>query len=157
MPADARVLDDLAAIPREQLPPAEQLSYDLFRHDYEMRKAAAPFHREYYAVEASGGPQSLNEVADVMPFETVQDYDTWLRRMTGAPGLLDQFGDLLIAARRQEAHAAAIIMERVLRAARSAGARQAGRQPVLPISFRSYPDSIPAADRMRLTRRKRRA
>ena len=42
--ADAKVLDDLAAIPREQLPPAEQLNYDLFRHDYEMRKAAAPFH-----------------------------------------------------------------------------------------------------------------
>ncbi len=57
--ADARVLDDLARIPRDRLPPAEQLNYDLFRHEYETRKAAIPFHTEYYSIEASGGPQSL--------------------------------------------------------------------------------------------------
>src|SRR4026208_1765383 len=36
--ADAKVLVDLAPIPREQLPPAEQLNYDLFQHEYETRK-----------------------------------------------------------------------------------------------------------------------
>ena len=30
--ADGRVLEDLASIPRDSLPPAEQLNYDLFRH-----------------------------------------------------------------------------------------------------------------------------
>ena len=148
--ADAKVLDDLAAIPRDQLPPAEQLNYDLFRHDYEMRKAAAPFHPEYYAVEASGGPQSLNEVADVMPFETVQDYETWLKRMRALPGLLDQFGDLLLRGAAGKRTQPRVIMERVL-------APLAAQVPDKPEDspyfdhFRSYPDAIPAADRTRLT------
>jgi uncharacterized protein (DUF885 family) len=63
--ADARVLEDLARIPRGALPPAEQLNYDLFRHEYETRKAARPFHPEYYSIEASNGPQSLNELASI--------------------------------------------------------------------------------------------
>ena len=53
------------------MPPAEQLNYDLFRHEYETRKAALPFHREYYSIAASGGPQSLNELAELVPFESV--------------------------------------------------------------------------------------
>jgi uncharacterized protein (DUF885 family) len=148
--ADAKVLEDLARIPREQLPPAEQLNYDLFRHDYEMRKAAAPFHAEYYAVEASGGPQSLNEVADVMPFESVADYETWLRRMRALPGLLDQFGDLLLRGAAEKRTQPRVIMERVL-------APLAAQVPDKPEDspyfdhFRSYPDAIPAAERARLT------
>ena len=45
--ADAKVLDELARIPRDALPPAEQLNYGLFRHEYETRKAAVPFHRPF--------------------------------------------------------------------------------------------------------------
>ena len=93
--ADAKVLDDLARIPRDALPPAEQLNYDLFRHEYETRKAAVPFHAEYYSIEASGGPQSLNEIAEVMPFATVQDYENWLGRMRAIPAYLDQYGERL--------------------------------------------------------------
>ena len=59
--ADARVLEDLARIPREALTPAERLNYDLFRHEYQTRRAAIPFHREHYSIEASSGPQSLND------------------------------------------------------------------------------------------------
>ena len=129
--ADAKVLDDLARIPREQLPPAEQLNYDLFRHDYETRKAAAPFHAEYYAVDASGGPQSLNEVADVMPFETVADYETWIRRMQALPAFLDQFADLLRRGGPGKAHAAAGDHGARAAAARGADAGHAGEEPLL--------------------------
>src|SRR5688572_32897078 len=73
--ADAAVLDDLARIPRERLPLAEQLNYDLFRHEYETRKAALPFRPAYYPIEASGGPQSLNELAEPVPFESIADYE----------------------------------------------------------------------------------
>jgi uncharacterized protein (DUF885 family) len=148
--ADAKVLDDLARIPREQLPPAEQLSYDLFRHDYETRKAAAPFHAEYYAVEASGGPQSLNEVADVMPFETVTDYETWIRRMRALPAFLDQFADLLRRGAREKRTQPRVIMERVLLPLAAQTPDKAEESPYFD-RFRNYPDSIPAAERERLS------
>ncbi len=90
--ADAKVLDDLARIPRDALPAAEQLNYDLFRHEYEMRKAAVPFHGEYYSIESGGGPQSLDELAELVPFETVADYEAWLGRMRAVPAYLDQYG-----------------------------------------------------------------
>src|SRR5262245_42069761 len=47
---DAGVLRDLAAIPRGELSPADQLDYDLFRRKYEERVAAIPFHPEYYEI-----------------------------------------------------------------------------------------------------------
>jgi uncharacterized protein (DUF885 family) len=148
--ADAKVLDDLAAIAREQLPPAEQLNYDLFRHDYEMRKEAIPFHAEYYAIGASRGPQSLNEVAEVMPFETVQDYDTWLRRMKAVPGVLDQFADLLRRGAKDKRTQPKVIMERVLPPLTAQTPDKPENSPYFD-RFRSFPNTIPAADRARLS------
>src|SRR5688572_28672944 len=112
--ADAAVLDDLARIPRERLPLAEQLNYDLFRHEYETRKAAVPFHPEYYSIEASGGPQSLNEIAEVMPFETVRDYENWLGRMRAIPAYLDQYGERLRRGASEKRTQPRAVMERVL-------------------------------------------
>ncbi len=129
--ADAKVLDDLARIPREQLPPAEQLNYDLFRHEYETRKAALPFHAEYYSIEASGGPQSLDELAELVPFETVADYETWIRRMRAIPAFLDQYGDLLRRGAAGKAHAAAGRHGTRAGAAGQAGDGQARGQPLL--------------------------
>ena len=148
--ADAKVLDDLAAIPRGQLPPAEQLNYDLFKHDYEMRKEAAPFHGEYYSVEASGGPQSLNEVAEVMPFATVKDYETWLRRMKAVPALLDQYADLLRRGAHEKRTQPRVIMERVLPPLAAQTPDKPEESPYFD-RFRSYPDAIPAAERERLS------
>jgi len=148
--ADAKVLDDLARIPRERLSPAEQLNYDLFRHEYETRKAALPFHAEYYSIEASGGPQSLDELAELVPFESVADYETWIRRMRAIPAFLGQYGDLLRRAAAEKRTQPRAVMERVLEPL----ARQVTDKPEdSPFfeRFRTYPGSIPAADRARLT------
>jgi uncharacterized protein (DUF885 family) len=148
--ADAKVLEELARIPRDPLSPAEQLNYDLFRHEYETRKAAVPFHGEYYSIEASGGPQSLNEIAEVMPFATVQDYENWLGRMRAIPAYLDQYGERLRRGAREKRTQPRAVMERVLEPL----ARQVTPKPEdSPFfeRFRSYPDSIPAAERERLT------
>jgi uncharacterized protein (DUF885 family) len=152
--ADARVLDDLAGIPREQLPPAERLNHDLFRHEYETRKAALPFHREYYSIEASGGPQSLNELAELVPFESVADYETWIRRMQAIPAYLDQYGERLrraAAAKRTQPRA---VMERVLEPLAKQVTDKPEDSPFFE-RFRTFPDAIPATDRERLAARAR--
>ena len=148
--ADAKVLDDLARIPREQLAPAEQLNYDLFRHEYEMRKAALPFHTEYYSIEASGGPQSLDELAELMPFESVADYETWIRRMRAIPAFLDQYGDLLRRGAKEKRTQPRAVMERVLEPLAKQVTDRPEDSPFFG-RFRNYPDAIPAADRARLT------
>ena len=152
--ADARVLVDLARIPRERLPLAEQLNYDLFRHEYETRKAALPFHPEYYSIEASGGPQSLNELAELVPFESIADYETWIRRMQAIPAYLDQYGERLrraAAAKRTQPRA---VMERVLEPLAKQVTDKPEDSPFFE-RFRNFPDAIPAADRERLTARAR--
>jgi uncharacterized protein (DUF885 family) len=148
--ADAKVLDDLTRIPRGELPPAEQLNYDLFRREYETRKAAVPFHTEYYAIEASGGPQSLNELAELVPFESVADYETWIRRMQAIPAYLDQFGERLRRGAKENRTQPRIVMERVVEPLMKQVAGKPEDSPFFE-RFRSYPDAIPAAERERLS------
>jgi len=148
--ADAKALDDLARIARGELSPADQLNYDLFRHEYETRKAAVPLHAEYYDIQARDGPQSIDEVAEQMPFETAADYETWIRRMAAIPAYLEQYGDLLRRGAREKRTQPRVIMERVL-------PQLAAQTPAKPedspyfARFRSYPDSISAAEGERLT------
>ena len=148
--ADARVLDDLARIPRAELPPAEQLNYDLFRRDYETRKAAVPFHPEYYAIDAGNGPQSLNELAELVPFETVTDYETWIRRMQAIPDYLDQYGERLRRGAKQKRTQPRAVMQRVVEPLMEQVPARPEDSPFFE-RFRSYPDAIPAAERERLT------
>ena len=148
--ADAKVLDELGRIPRDALPPAEQLNYDLFRHGYQMRTAAFRFHPEFYAIEAGSGPQSLNEIAEVMPFETVRDYENWIRRMAALPALLDQYADLLRRGAREKRTQPRAIMERVVAPLEKQVTASADDSPFFG-PFHEYPDAIPPAERERLT------
>ncbi len=147
--ADAQVLEDLDRISRDNLPPAEQLNYDLFRRQYQDRVAAAPFHPQYYEIRAREGPQSLNEVAENMPFNTAADYDTWLRRMAALPAYLDQYADLLRRAAAERRTQPRVIMERVLPQLAMQTPELARNSPFFA-RFRQFPDGVPAADRERL-------
>ncbi|HET8692240.1 MAG TPA: DUF885 domain-containing protein [Steroidobacteraceae bacterium] len=148
--ADAKVLEDLARIPREALPPAEQLNYDLFRREYETRVAAVPFHTEYYSIEASNGPQSLDELAGLMPLQTAADYERWLSRMRAIPAYLAEYGERLrrgAASGRTQPRA---VMERVLEPLAKQVTEKPEDSPFFS-AFRAYPDSIQPAERERLT------
>jgi uncharacterized protein (DUF885 family) len=148
--ANVRALEDLTRIPRNALPPAEQLNHDLFRHEYETRNAALPFHREYYSIKASGGPQSLNEVAELMPFETVADYEAWLSRMRAIPAYLDEYGPRLRRGAAEKRTQPRAVMERVLEPLAKQVTDKPEDSPFFD-RFRIYPDAIPAAERERLT------
>ncbi len=132
------------------LPAAERLNYDLFRHEYETRQAAIPFHREHYSIEASSGPQSLNELAEIMPFETVADYEAWLRRMRAIPAYLDEYGQRLRRGAAEKRTQPRAVMERVLEPLAKQVTDQPDDSPFFE-RFRSYPEAVPAAERERLT------
>jgi len=89
--ADLAVLDKLKGIPRAALPASEQLNYDLFKRQYEQRTLAWPFKYWVYRITAREGPQSLNEVAEDMPFDTAAQYRLWLIRLERLPAYLDQY------------------------------------------------------------------
>lgn len=148
--ADAQVLVDLAGIPSSDLPVAEQLNYDLFRYEYEDRVAAAKFHPEYYEIRAREGPQTLNETAEQMPFETVAHYETWLRRLEALPGYLDQYADLLRRTAAAKHTQPRVIMDRVVPQLAQQVPDRVEDSPFFE-RFQSYPDAIPAAERERLT------
>jgi uncharacterized protein (DUF885 family) len=148
--ADAQVLDDLARIPRDALPPPEQLNYDLFRREYETRVAAAPFHGEYYSIEASSGPQSLDELAELVPLRTVADYERWLSRMRAIPAYLGEYGERLRRGAKAGRTQPRAVMERVLEPLAKQVTDRPEKSPFFG-AFREYPDAIPPAERERLT------
>ena len=148
--ANAQVLVDLARIPREALSTADQLTYDLFRIEYENRVAAVPFHPEYYELRPREGPQALNEIAETMPFEKTADYDTWLRRLAALPAYLDQYAAQLRRAASEKRTQPRVIMDRVLPQLQMQLADKPGDSPFFE-RFRHYADGVPEADRQRLT------
>jgi uncharacterized protein (DUF885 family) len=111
---DAKVLKQLAHIARTDLPPEEELNYDLFQREYQGRLAAYPFHGECYRLSAREGLQALNEVADGLGLASLADYEHWLTRLEKLPALIDQETALLrrcAADKRTQPH---FLMERVL-------------------------------------------
>lgn len=152
--ADRQVLEELAGIPRADLPAAERVNYDLFRAEYRDRVAAAPFKLDYYAITARGGPQTLNEVAEIMPFETVADYDTWLGRLEALPGYIDQYAAMLRAAAAEGRTQPRVIMDRVLPQLNMQLVERAEDSPFFK-RFREIPASLPTAQRDRLQARAR--
>jgi uncharacterized protein (DUF885 family) len=152
--ANAKVLEDLGRIPREALSAADRLNHDLFRHQYEDRVAAAPFHPEYYSIRAREGPQSLNETAEQMRFETVADYETWLRRMAALPAYLDQYGELLQRAAAEGRTQPRVIMDRVVPQLAMQVVERPEDSPFFE-RFKAFPDAVPPAERERLAARAR--
>ena len=151
---DLAVLEQLAALDREELPAAERLNLDLFRKEYEERVAVRPFHPEAWELSAREGIQTLNEVAELMPFATVQDYETWLRRLERLPAFLDEHVQLLRQAAREKRTQPRVLMERVLPQLAMQVVENPEQSPFYA-RFKTYPPAIPAAERERLAARAR--
>ncbi len=112
--ADRAALAQLQTIPREGLPEQEALTHELFEQELQGRIRLQAFFHEAYAITAREGPQSLNELAELMPLDTPADVQVWLRRLEGLPGYLAQFQALLTEAVARGHTQPRFLMERVL-------------------------------------------
>jgi len=153
---DQQVLADLKRIARSDLPAAEQLNYDLFERQYRSRLAVFGFKPYLYAISHSSGVQSLNEIAEFAPLATVKDYENWIARLGQVGKVIDQNIELLKIGIRERRTQPKVIMQRVPELLATQVVGTADESPFFS-AFKDYPDTVPAAERSRLTAAARQA
>jgi len=148
---DQDLLAQLSRIDSKQLPASERVNHALFKKSLESRLALWPHQPWAYEMTARDGPQALNEVAENMPFDTVADYETWLKRLDTLPAYLDQYMDRLRAATKTGRTQPRMLMARVLPQLQGQPVARTEDSPFYT-RFKSFPDKFPAAERERLSR-----
>ncbi len=143
------VLEQLKGIDRAQLSPADQLNYDLFQKDYAQDAEMHKYRWYLVPLNQRGGPQTDNELSDLLRFDTVKDYEDWLARLRAFPAYLDQNMDLMREGVKVRMVQPKVIMQRI--------PAQIDKQIVDDPAksefykpFREMSKNVPAADQERL-------
>ena len=139
----------LQRIDRAVLSAQDQLSYDLFAWEYKSRVGAYPFKPFLYDVRPRDGLQTLSELAELVPFTTVADYEHWITRLKTIDRYLAQNQSLLELGIREKRTQPRVVMERVLPQLTELIKPAAESNPFYA-PFKRIPDSVPAAERARL-------
>jgi uncharacterized protein (DUF885 family) len=151
-----QTLARLLKIDRARLAPADQLNYDLFRKDTENDIEEYRLRLHLMPVTQRGGLQSTDELAELLRFQTVKDYDDWLARLRAFPTYVDQTLEVLREGVRTRMLWPKVTLQRVPgQLDRQLGARTEDSGFYKP--FRSFPKDIPDAERERLARAGREA
>ncbi len=146
---DREVLAQLATIPRAALTPAAQLDYDLFEREYRGRLALHPFKPWLHDINHRGGIQTLSEVAELLPFQSVKDYEDWIERLKAVDILVDQHIALLDQAVREGRTQPRVVMQRIPAQLALQTVETADESPFFG-PFRRFGDTISETDRRRL-------
>ncbi|HEY2292702.1 MAG TPA: DUF885 domain-containing protein [Thermoanaerobaculia bacterium] len=142
----------LASIDRAQLTPAEQVNYDLALRHVREGIEGEPFHGEYMQVTQLGGPQQgIPQLLSIMPAGDVKAYENILARMRGVPRVIDQTLALLDRGLKEGITPPKVTLRDVPGQVESLLVDDPLKSPMLK-AFQKFPDTVPAADRERLTR-----
>jgi len=145
------LLPKLKQMAREQLPPRDQLHYDLYLRDAELEVEGERFRGEYMPITQMGGVHmEVAETARLAPRATVKDFEDQVARLRGVPKMVDQ----TIVLMRKGLETGITPPQAVL----SDVERQIGNQifdeptssPIYEIAFAEMPASLAEADRERL-------
>ncbi len=143
--ADREALAALERIDRAALSPADQLNYDTFAW-LKTRAVERQRFREYLQpVSHMGGVQTVESIAEVLPFAGAQDYRNWIQRMRALPALLEQTTALMRAGMEAGNLPAKVLMQRVPAQIRAQVVDDPEASPFYK-PFRQMPESIPAAE-----------
>lgn len=152
---DLEVLRKLDGFDRARFSPEDQLNCDLFRKHYELRIGEYEHHWYVIPLDQRSGIQTAGEMAELLRFDRVKDYEDWIARLHGFGVHMDQTIALMREGIQRKIVQPKIIMDRV--------EAQVTRQLVAPeesqffAPFKKLPASIPAADRDRLATEGRKA
>jgi uncharacterized protein (DUF885 family) len=148
----------LAAVERiepARLPAAEQLNRELFLRMVRDRIDRYRYGAHLRALNQRGGIQTAHQIAESLPFRTLEDYENWLARLDGLETYVDQTIGLMRAGVRAGNVQPRVIMERVpAQIERQIVADPTASPFYAPL--REVPEGISASDRERLEARARR-
>ena len=153
---DRAALAELTNIDPAALSAADRLNFDIAKVQFGRRIAVAPFKPYVYAIshlgslQSEGSIQTANEITEITPFATAQDYENWIARLRSFAPYVDQVTELLRIGIREKRTSPRVIMERVrpqLAAQRVANPEDS---PFFA-PFKRFPPSLSASDRERLT------
>ncbi|HEX8475946.1 MAG TPA: DUF885 domain-containing protein [Pyrinomonadaceae bacterium] len=152
-------LDTLArlrTVDRNKLSPADQLNYDLFKKDYETETEEFQYRMYLLPLNQRGGIQTSDELAELLRFQTLRDYNDWIARLHNFPRLMEQTLALMQEGARERIMWPKITLQRVpAQIDKQIVARPEDSPFYKP--FREFSDEIPAAERARLTTEARNA
>lgn len=144
-------LDRVRAIDRAALDPADRINYDLFRKDLEETVESFRFPDELLPVnQLSGVQQDLAQTLSNAPARTVKDYENLIARIEAAGNRIDQETALMQWGLELSLTPPAISIRDVPDQVQAQIVNDPLQSPML-VPFTDIPDSIPAADRDRLT------
>lgn len=143
------VLQQLRAIPFDELTSPDQLNYRLFRRQLEEELEAHRYRMFLIPLDQRGGIQDESSLADSLSFDSVRDYEDWLQRLRTLPAYVEQTMTLMRQGLRERIVQPQIVMRRVPAQIR----RQIVEQPTESLfykPFKSFPAEIPPGERERL-------
>ncbi len=149
--ADLSAERELEGTNTASLSAQEKLDYDIVLLEFKRRTDAYRFKPYLYAINQQGGVQTANEVAELAPFATVEDYEHWISRLRNFGRYMDQNIELLRIAMRERRTQPRVIMERIVPQIAAQRVRDASTSPFFT-PLKSFPAAIGAADRERLRR-----
>jgi uncharacterized protein (DUF885 family) len=147
--ADRAVLEALERIPPGRLSEADRLNRELFARQYRGEIDAYEWGLRYLPITQRRGVQTAHQLAEILPFKTVQDYENWIARLGSLDTYVDQTIDLMREGMRRGLVQPRVIMERVPAQIAKQVVSDAAESPFYA-PFRKMPESIPAADQERL-------
>jgi uncharacterized protein (DUF885 family) len=147
--ADRAALARLKAIDRAALDADERLNYDTFAWQLERQIERQRFREYLMPITHQGGVQNLHELTELLPFAAAKDYDDWIARLRGVGTLVDQNIALLKRGREAGVMPPQVILQRVP-AQITAQQVETPEQSRYYDMFRTFPDTVPMAERERL-------
>ena len=145
------LLEELKDFDHTQLSPADQLNLELFRKKYEERLQWYRFHLYLVPVNQMEGIQSINQLSDALPFQSVRDYEDWIARMKAFPAYMEQTITLMRAGMREKMMLPKVIMNRVVPQIDSQIVSDPTKSPFYE-PFKGFPRGMAAEERERLTK-----
>jgi len=154
--ADRAVLEALAAIPPDRLSEADRLNRDLFGRLYREEIAAYEWGQQYLPITQRRSIQSAHELAELLTFATLADYENWIARLEGVGAYVDQTIALMRTGLERGLVQPCIIMERIP----AQIARQVVDDPATSPFYaplERMPETVPEAEQQRLSAAARQA
>ncbi|MCR6662251.1 MAG: DUF885 domain-containing protein [Luteimonas sp.] len=144
--ADRDALAKLLSFDRGALSAEDRLHFDVMRWQLEKAVERQQYREYLRPVNQRGGPQTIAQIAEVLPFANTKDYRDWLARMAALPERLEQVMALMEEGVREGNTPPRVLMARIP-AQIASQVVDDPEQSQFYKPFLRFPDAVPASER----------